>query len=364
MMDKKAKHILFITPSLANTGSEILLFHYITFLSNRYSISVICYKHGSLISLLPQSVKVHVLNLNEPTNIFQQISRRFKFKVSFPFLLNRYKNYTWYINTIVLPFPVKYAIKHNIDFMLHVHELKHMYDLLSKEQLENALNNPILLIANSQITKEHLKNAGSKKDINVITPFIDLPFLKNIKAKENQEIADKFCWVMAGSIDENKNPKLFIEIAKFSASKDLPYKFVWFYNSISDALLFSKVKQELTYLTNIEFVHTDNYNDYITHFSRGDGLLLTSTYESFSMVTLEALALNMAIVVNDCGGVREIIDENTASVVRNNSHLDFYINVMQKEVNRLEETKDLKRNSVTLFDKAVILSKWEKLMLL
>src|ERR1700740_2083760 len=105
-MNKELKRILFITPSLANTGSEILLFNYINFLAKRYTISVICYMEGDLIKHLDKAVIVHVIGIKEPQNLIEKIIRKWKFRVTIPFLLNKYKNYTWYINTIVLPLPV------------------------------------------------------------------------------------------------------------------------------------------------------------------------------------------------------------------------------------------------------------------
>ena len=362
-MKHTPKHILFITPSLARTGSETLLFNYLCFIAPRYTITVICYAKGDLIAELPKSIKVYVLNLGEAKTIFQKIKRKFKTHFALPFLLSKFKKDTWYINTIVLPIPIKYAVKFKVDFILHVHELKHMYGFLTKQQLNLVLNNPKLIIANSLTTKQHLLDSGANKEISIVNPFIDFHFFKQFKLYPKKVLTTRFVWLMAGSIDKNKNPELFISIAKHAHFKKLPYQFIWLYNSVSDATLFQHIQLQLKELSNtVTFIKTKNYEDYLNEISKTNGLLLTSTYESFSILTLEALAMNLAMVVNNCGGVNEIVNEKTASIVEINSSLDTYIEAMKYELERVSFFENEKENAVLRFDKANIIKVWEELM--
>ncbi len=362
-MKHTPKHILFITPSLARTGSETLLFNYLCFIAPRYAITVICYAKGDLIGELPKSIKVYALNLGEAKTIFQKITRKFNTHFTLPFLLSKFKKDMWYINTIVLTIPIKYAVKFNVDFVLHVHELKHMYSFLTTQQLNLALNKPKLLIANSQTTKQHLLNAGSTKEISIVNPFIDLEFFNQFRLYPKNVFSTRFCWLMAGSIDKNKNPELFISIARHAHSKNLPYQFTWLYNSVSDAKLFKHIQIQLKELSNtVTFIKTKNYEDYLNEINKTNGLLLTSTYESFSILTLEALAMNLAIVVNKCGGVNEIVNEKTASIVEINSSLEKYIEAMKYEIERVSFLENEKENTVLKFDKTKIIKAWEELM--
>ncbi|PBQ33854.1 hypothetical protein CNR22_19390 [Sphingobacteriaceae bacterium] len=362
-MKSGKKHILFITPSLASTGSEVLLFHFINFIAKQYAVSVICFNHGNLISALDKSVKVHSLKIGNPATIPAKIIRRFKIHIALPFLLKRYKKHLWYVNTIILPIPVKYAVDNKIDFCLHVHELKHMYSVLSALQLDFALNKSTRLIANSKITKQHLIEAGSKKEIDVLPPFIDVDLIDSLKVEKETRQSAKTTWVMAGSIDRNKNPLLFIEIARETKKQNLPYNFVWLYNSKSEPDLFSEIsailkKEDLP----VNFIQTQNYNDYIRKFSSCDGFLLTSSYESFSMATLEALALGLSLVVNDCGGVAEFLNNNLASIIALGSLPESYLKQMQFELQRAENNKSAKYALAMSFNKPQILENWEKLL--
>lgn len=239
-----------------------------------------------------------------------------------------------------------------------------MYSLLTSTELNAAVNRPELLIANSAITKAHLLAAGSKKDIRIISPFVDRELIQKIKASSNSRLGATFQWLMAGSIDKNKNPGLFIAIAKLAKVQNLPYRFVWLYNSISDGDLFSYAKlEELQIGDTLRFIKTENYDQYLHEIHQSHGLLLTSTYESFSILTVEALAMNLAIVVNDCGGVSETINERTGSIIDLNSSLETYLKAMKYELERSSQTIPEKDTIVRKFDKTKILAEWENIML-
>jgi L-malate glycosyltransferase len=363
-MERGKRDILFITPSLASTGSEVLLFNFINFLAGRYNISLICFRRGNLIQLLDKSVTVHILEYTEPKNIFQKIQRRYGLHVSIPKIFSRFKNHLWYINTLTLPLPVKFAVDHGISFVLHVHELNHMYHLLSSQQLNRALNNSTLLIANSYVTGRHLLYSGSIKPAKIVYPFVDLNLISQYKEIKIAGSGRVFSWVMAGSIDKNKDPELFIKIAIQSQLQNLPFRFVWLYQTVTDEMLMDKIiKQLQTQKIPVEFIKTNNYNDYLSMFSKCDGLLLTSTIESFSIVTLEAMALDLALVVNDCGGVTELVNDSFASIVPRNSPPEKYLAMMQHELSRKDPTRSLKNERSLVFDKNVILCKWEDVVL-
>jgi glycosyltransferase involved in cell wall biosynthesis len=213
------------------------------------------------------------------------------------------------------------------------------------------------------MTKQHLIDAGSQKNIEIINPFIDVQLVQSFK-RNLKEINSSFCWVMAGSIDANKNPQLFIDIAKEAKIQNLNYKFIWLFHSISDTILYSSItKQLLTEDLPVQFIQTNTYEDYLTQFSNTDGLLLTSTFESFSLVTLEALALSMPIVVNACGGVSEMLNENVASIIPLQSNINYYLTAMKLEESRGMTLASEKNQIAQAFDKKMILEKWEKLLL-
>lgn len=364
-MTSDKKNILFITPSLAATGSEMLLFQFITYLAPRYHITVITYTEGSLIKSLPKSVKVHVLHYSEAKSVFQKIKRRIKIHFSIPLLFSKYKKYNWYINTIILPFAVNYAISHKISYVLHCHELKQRYLHLKDSELRTMLDASKLVIANASLAKFQLEELGTTKQIAVINPFIDRDLIQTCLPTFAAAESKSGSWTMAGSIDENKNPKLFLNIARESIKQGLSHTFCWLYTTISDEPLFNDIQKIIQEeQLPLKFIKTSNYLDYINHLALAKGLLLTSGYESFSLVSLECMTLGLPLVVNDCGGVNELLDNKLASIIPLNSNLNLYLEAMDKELQRVEETRLPKMEMAKRFDKKTILADWEKLMLL
>ncbi len=356
-MTGEKKQIVFITQSLGNTGSEILLFHFINFLAESHSVSLICFTKGVAIKDLDKRVELNIINYPSGSGVLKKLRRRLDLNFTIPRLFEKYKNHLWYINTIVLPLPVEFAVKNKVPFVLHVHELNQMYGFLSDLQLRNALNQPKILIANSEITKQHLLKAGADRKIEVLWPFIDFKKVTSHRSSENTR------WAMAGSIDKNKNPALFLEIARASKVRNLSYKFVWFYNSVSDSELFEKVRSEAqSQSLPVDFVHTNGYDDYLDNFSKCAGLILTSTFESFSLVTLEAMALQISLVLNDCGGVNEFVTSELASIMPLNSSPEKYLDAMHREMERRESSAFGKIRQAEKFDKEATLKNWRNLI--
>lgn len=353
------KKIVFITQSLERNGSEILLFNFINYIAGTYNVSVICYKRGSLISQLDPTVKVHILGLKQAKSLIQKISRRLRLQIYAPLVFWQHRRYMWYINTVILPLPVKYAAAHGIKFLLHVHELNKMYAFLSASQLRVALESPAVLIANSQITRAHLLAAGAKAPIPVIYPFIDIKLVLSYRNKEKKPTVEK-TWVMSGSIDENKNPELLIKIASESQKNNLKYKYKWLYNSVSDDRLLATVQREVNSQNlPVKFIKSTNFDDYMRHFSSADGFILTSTSESFSIATLEALTLTLPLVINDCEGVKTIVDESVASIIELDSSVAKYLTAMKSELERGSAIASEKLEKASAFDASSNLLTWK-----
>ena len=357
------KSILFVTSSLSNTGSEILLFELINHIAERYKVALICYQKGELIQSLNPSVKIQVLGIKHPKNLVQKIIKRLILFVKVPLIFSFFRHYNWYINTIVLPLPVIFAAKNGIEFILHVHELNRMFYLLKSSELRYALDAPKLLIANSRLTKQHLIQAGASEDISVIYPFIDLKKIETYPKVPFYGQNRQTTWLMSGTIDVNKNPELFVAIALACKSRGLDYQFIWLYNLISDPLLFDSVQEKVKQFDlPVAFIKPKDKEEYFDYFSKADGFLLTSTSESFSIVTLEALAFSLALVANDCGGVNETVHGGVASIVPLGDSVETYIQAMDFELGRAADITKEKKEIAQAFDKKNTLVAWEKLL--
>jgi glycosyltransferase involved in cell wall biosynthesis len=326
MLSKDKTNITFFTPTLQKTGSELVLFNLLNYLPDHFNATVVSKYQGDLYYVLPEKInKDYIFKFQYPTTlIYKLYYKLFKARI-LKTKLNKYKNSVWYINTIVLPDIIEFAVKNNIRVIVHVHELQQMYTVLSQEQLKQLISYPKLIIANSNASKSVLEGFKATSDIKVCYPAIPTQnFNYNKKAystyRKQLKINDStFVWTMVGSIDENKNPKLFIDIAVELKKANCDFKLLWIGSSVSGPIgemeyvnyaIEKGVSDAIIWKTNVN-------NNYLNYFNCADGFVLTSKLESFSLVTLDALLLGLPVVANNCIGVNEILNGEYGKVIEN-----------------------------------------------
>lgn len=322
-MDNPIKNkITFFSPYMMRTGSEIVLLNLLNHINQKYKIKVVSKYKGELLNKIQKNICTDFLYRYLPLNILIRILNKCKSIIYINYKLNKYKNSTWYINTIVLPDIIKHAKKNKIKTIVHVHELEQMFQLLSVSALENLINYPDLIIANSKATEKVLNKYGRTKKIKICYPAIDISSITKNKEtyisfrKKLNIPSNKFVWAMCGTLDENKNPFLFIDIAHEILKTHPLASFIWIGGGKNFSLEIScKQKSAEMGLSEKIIWITHPGNDYLNYFNTADGFFLTSKKESFSLVTLEALLLELPVVANDCDGVREILQDSFGKII-------------------------------------------------
>lgn len=333
-MQNKQRYITFLTPTMQRTGSEIVLFNLISHISESYIVKLISVYKGELLFMLNKRHLIYYAHKERAVSIVSKI--RFKIKKYFFFkILNANRYSTWYINTIVLWDYLEFAEKNNVKVILHVHELEQIFELLSKEQLERVVNYPDVIIANSIYTKQLVQQYGRAKPIELCYPAIDTKKVvssPDVKQNYRQKLNitdNSFVWAMCGTLDENKNPELFINIAFELLKTKSNAVFLWI-GGTGDVTYIEEIKRK-TVQKNItgKIIWMDSVGEeYQNYFNCADGFVLTSKKESFSLVTVEALLLGLPVVVNDCGGVREILKEDVGVIVKEKNNVSQFVEAM------------------------------------
>lgn len=370
MENKDKINITFFTPTLQKTGSELVLFNLLNYLPDHFKATVVSKFRGDLYYTLPEKIKKdYIFKFQYPTTVIYKIYYKlFKNKI-LKTKLNKYKNSFWYINTIVLPDILDFAVNNHINVIVHVHELQQMYSVLSQEQLKQLISYPKLIIANSNASKSVLEGFKASSDIKVCYPAIptqNFNFNGNAYTtyRKKLNISDNtFVWTMVGSIDENKNPTLFIDIAVELKKVNRDFKLMWIGSSgqenentkYIDQVLEKGVSDVIIWKTNVN-------NDYLNYFNCADGFVLTSKLESFSLVTLEALLLGLPVVANNCIGVNEILNGEYGKVIDNSDASKMsqeMLSIMQKP-----KTRDLhdSRSIAKKFDILIWQKVWVDLL--
>jgi len=109
-------------------------------------------------------------------------------------------------------------------------------------------------------------------------------------------------------VDNQKNPFLFVDIAKEFLKNNDNTLFVWVGDGKLREQAINYVKK-LNLEGNVKFIgFRENGIDYMNDF---DLLLLTSNWEGVPITILEAIELNIPILSTDVGGIKEIIGESS-----------------------------------------------------
>jgi glycosyltransferase involved in cell wall biosynthesis len=368
-MQNKQRYITFLTPTMQRTGSEIVLFNLISSISENYIVKLISVYKGELLFMLNKRHLIYYVHKERPKSILSKIKFKIKEYLFFKILrANRFS--TWYINTIVLWDYLEFAEKNKVKVVLHVHELEQIFALLNSEQLNRVINYPDVIIANSNYTKQLVQQYGRTKPIELCYPAIDT---KKVSAnsgikkvyRQKLDIADdRFVWAMCGTLDDNKNPELFIDIA-FELLKLKPNTvFLWIggtadkvYASQYQAMASQKgISDKIIWMDSVG-------EEYQSYFNCADGFILTSKKESFSIVTIEALLLGLPVVTHDCGGVKEILKEDIGTIVKEKNNVFQFTMAMVSYMNDLtlhNKIKGIERAQE--FDIEIWSKKWNSIL--
>ncbi|MDP4552606.1 glycosyltransferase family 4 protein [Alkalihalobacillus macyae] len=209
--------------------------------------------------------------------------------------------------------------KHNITFIE-----KHSQKLLAK-LLNSSVDRTITVSDHER--KSLLQMGVEPSKVTTIHNGVDLnhfPYQKKVCNKTVFHIG------ILGRLSEEKNHKLFIEIAKslkkvpnlkFYIAGDGP-EFGRIEDMIKHHDLTNNVKMLGAVLTPEKFI-TDM-----------DVLLLTSHREVFPMVLLEAMAIGTPVISIDTGGVSEAVDNNKTGFLVSSYSVDAFVNkIMEMKSN-------------------------------
>ncbi|MEG0236521.1 glycosyltransferase [Cetobacterium sp.] len=150
------------------------------------------------------------------------------------------------------------------------------------------------ILACSKSEAEFMRNKGIKR-ANYIFNGIEIP-RELPKIKKNKNIINI---VTVGRITTPKNPKQFNEIAEqFLDNKKI--KFTW----IGDGELRDELKS-----SNINITGWKNQHEVLEELCKGDIYLSTSLWEGLPLSVLQAMSVELPLVLSDCIGNIDLIDE-------------------------------------------------------
>ena len=156
-----------------------------------------------------------------------------------------------------------------------------------------------------------------KKIMCIGNPVNTIEILDKIKGKILKKKYDICC---VARITEQKNPFRFIKVIKTLVQEDNKLKAVWVGDGELKDKMLKKISEE-GLDENIKLVGFQN-NPYI-YMAQSKIFLLTSDWEGYGLVAVEALTLGLPCVVSNVGGLPNIVDNFCGKLcINNNEFID------------------------------------------
>lgn len=356
--------ILFFTPYAGYTGSEMVLWYMLCSLDKeKFDTRLFALDKGKLLNEFPKHIKTDYSKVN--TGLTRRLINKLLQKMKLRGLEQRqiekiheeFKPDFWYINTMVMNSVIELAIKRNIKYIIHFHELLTQYACVSSHNLKNMVGKSYYTVGCSQKVCENLKTLGARnihKQYECVNfDKIKVSDILSIQLKSNHKInKDAIIIVMSGQRIERKGFDIFIETA--IRLKEFNYHFLWLGSSKNSGYeFFLDKKINENQLANITII-APAQNEYYDYLNLADLFFLTSREDPFPLVMIEAAYLGKPILSFNSGGSNEFISSKTGFILPDftNNCIDSNIKSISKLVQEKKwDTTEIKNNAINYSSK-------------
>ncbi len=301
------KKLSILIYSLAGGGAERQVSLLLKYLSKKYKIYLVL-MNDTIFYEVPENVEVIFLEKSNPTE------NGIKKLLKLPILALKYKKFLKeneidvsisfmnrpnYINSLSKIFgsKVKTILSERIS-PLNEYKTNSIKDKINRFLIKNLYKKADVVVPNSKMTEFELKKFFNLKNTKVIYNMLELPECK----KEKEE----FIFINIGRFERQKNHFLLLEAFK---KANLNAKLYLVGDGYLRRSLELKVKND-----NLEnkVVFVGRQKNVFKFLSKANCFVLSSNYEGFPNVLIEALACDLPIISTDCiSGPREILAPNS-----------------------------------------------------
>ena len=295
------KKILFIIPSMRGGGSERVISTILNYLSrDRFEIIlVLLQKEGKYLDELPNDIEIIDLDVKQARYAIFDIIKVIKQRK--PNIVFSTLGYLNILISIIRPFfskKIKFIARESS--IVSIQNQQEKYPKIFDFLFRNFYKNFDLIISQSNYMKNDLVENYKISSEKIVTINNPIDF-KNITTLAKEEMQEKVDILVVGRVDKNKNFKDIIEILPTLKERTLTI--------LGDGILYKELKelvQKLGLEKRVYFLGFQK-NPY-KYMKKANLLVLTSLYEGFPNVILEANALGTPVVAYSCkGGTREIV---------------------------------------------------------
>lgn len=355
----KKKKICFILPSLGGGGAEKVAYNLLNNMSlKNYELYLILTKEdGEYLKNLKKEINIKVLNYKRSRYSILELYKEIK-KLKPEIVIIFSFEISMLVGVLIRP------LFKNIKFINRQLNLisKIRFNFLRKLFLRIAYGNFDKIITQSKdMTKDLLENISTdKKKIIEINNPVNINEIIELSNKNNQiEFKpDNKNLLCVGRLSKQKGFDKTIKIMRFFKETNVK---LYILGEGTERKNLEKLIENYS-LKNTVFLLGRKENPYI-YMKNADLFILSSRYEGFPNVLLEAGACGLYSICDDSpGGINEIIEENT-----NGNIVDFNNEKLVEKfiIEKLDKIKDKKLTEKSILDRYsmnIIIKKYEKLL--
>lgn len=209
------------------------------------------------------------------------------------------------------------------------------------------MNNATKTIAVSSYVKKTLSEISRKNlKFNTIPMGVDIDKFNNNKEIEKK----KYDLIFVGRLEEKKGVKILIDAIKELSLKDLYFNVIIIGNGTLKNSL-QKRTSEYNLNNSITFTGSLTHEQIVEYMSLSKIFILPSidlSYDSEGLPTvlLEAMAMGLAIITTDAGGITDVAKNDYNSILIEQNNVKMLSEKIETLINNPSELKKLKLNAL------------------
>jgi len=229
--------------------------------------------------------------------------------------------------------------KYGMKYIITEHSSSFVRNKLSNEKIKsieniakNASNITAVSLSFNKILKEY-----TKTNIDLLSNIVDDFFFQK---KFQNKISDDFIFLHIASLDKNKNQELLIRsFEKIAKLNDNIYL-----NIAGDGCMrnfLETLVKKLDIEKQVNFLGRISQQRVREEMMKSDCFVLSSNFETFGVVLIEALACGLPLIATRCGGPEDIVNEKNGILINvgNQLQLEDAMISMYKNIHNYDKEK-------------------------
>lgn len=211
--------------------------------------------------------------------------------------------------------------KYRINYIITEHSSSFVRNKLSSEKIksiEDVAKNASKVTAVSSSFNNILKEY-TKTNIDLLPNIVNNFFFQK---KFQDKISKNFIFLHIASLDKNKNQELLIKsfekIAKLNHNVYLNIAGSGYMKKYLESLV-----KKLDIQKQVNFLGRISQEKVRAEMMKSNCFVLSSNFETFGVVLIEALACGLPLIATECGGPKDIVNKQNGILIKTNNQLEL-----------------------------------------